>query len=71
MNLEPHTLDSLRKLIRDLQKENKQLRTLLAESNIPYESSEVFTETATDSPEYDLDQGARIIHRHIDEVNAK
>ena len=70
MNLEPHALDSLRKLVRDLQKENKQLPILLEESNIPYGKSEVFSELVTNSPEYDPDQGARILPKYIDEYLA-
>ena len=70
MNLEPHALDSLRKLVRDLQKENKQLPILLEESNIPYGKSEVFSELVTNSPEHDPDQGARILPKYVDEYLA-
>ena len=37
MRINEHNLDSLRKLIRDLQQENESLKTLLSEHNIPYE----------------------------------
>lgn len=40
MNLKSYNLDSLRKLVRDLQKENKELRSLLSEANIPHAKSE-------------------------------
>ena len=36
MNIEAYSLDSLRKLVRDLQKENKELRLLLDNAEIPY-----------------------------------
>lgn len=36
MNIEAYNLDSLRKLVRDLQKENKELRSLLNNAEIPY-----------------------------------
>ena len=34
MNIETYNLDSLRKLVRDLQKENKELRLLLDKAEI-------------------------------------
>ena len=67
MNIEAYNLDSLRKLVRDLQKENKELRLLLANAEIPYSDSEVFTEIPSESKEYDLDQGARIAAQYINE----
>lgn len=70
MNIESNTLDTLRKLIRDLQKENKELRNLLTEENIPHVKSEIFSETIEDSPMYDPDQGARIHYQYIDEYLA-
>lgn len=36
MNIEAYNLDSLRKLVRDLQKENKELRLLLDKAEVPY-----------------------------------
>lgn len=36
MNIEAYNLDSLRKLVRDLEKENKELRKLLDKAEIPY-----------------------------------
>ena len=35
-NIEAYNLDSLRKLVRDLEKENKELRKLLDKAEIPY-----------------------------------
>ena len=42
MNVEAYNLDSLRKLIRDLQSENKALKMLLEKAGIPYAESEAF-----------------------------
>ncbi len=36
MNIESYNLDSLRKIVRELQRENKELRELLKKENIPY-----------------------------------
>lgn len=66
MNVEAYNLDSLRKLVRDLQKENKELREILAQADIPYVKSEVFSEMSAPSAEYDLDQGNRINQQYID-----
>lgn len=71
MNIEAYNLDSLRKLVRDLQKENKELRSLLKNAEIPYSNSEVFTENPSESKEYDLDQGARISEQYVNEYMAK
>ena len=35
MNIEAYNLDTFRKLVRDLQKENKELRALLHRANVP------------------------------------
>lgn len=67
MNIEAYNLDSLRKLVRDLQKENKELRLLLDKAEVPYTNSEVFSEIPSEAEEYDLDQGARIIDQYINE----
>ena len=66
MNIEAYNLDSLRKLVRDLEKENKSLKALLERADIPYAQSEVFLDIPTISEDYDPDQGARINERHID-----
>ena len=67
MNIEAYNLDSLRKLVRDLQKENKELRLLLDKAEIPYTNSEVFVEIPSEAEEYDLDHGARIAAQYINE----
>ena len=71
MNIEAYNLDSLRKLVRDLQKENKELRLILDKAKVPYINSEVFIEIPSESKEYDLDQGARISEQYINEYMAQ
>ena len=66
MNIEAYNLDSLRKLVRALQAENKELRELLEKAEIPYSNSEVFTDTPIRKEEFDLDQGGRITQQFID-----
>ena len=65
MNIYAYTLDSLRELIRRLQKENAELRLQLknAEQNKAKES--IFENNYEVEPEYDEDQGGRIISRYI------
>ena len=70
MNIEPHTLDSLRKLVRDLQAENKELRNLLDKAGIPCAGSEVFSDAPDKAEEYDPDQGARINRQQLPEILA-
>lgn len=60
MKIEAYNLDSLRKLVRNLQKENQELRGLIDRAHIPYAKSEVFSERPAAFEEYDLDQGGRI-----------
>ena len=71
MNVEPYTLDSLRKIVRMLQKENNELRELLDKSKIPHDKSEAFITAFSNVDEYDPDQGARILHRNIDRKMAR
>ena len=42
MNIEAYNLDSLRKLVRSLQEENRRLKAQLDKENIAYESFDVF-----------------------------
>lgn len=60
MNINAYDLDSLRSLVRQLQAENKNLRELLAEKQIPVDESRVFQSEVTPD-EYDPDQASRII----------
>ena len=43
MNIEAYNLDSLRTLVRKLQKENETLKRKLLDADIPYEDSNVFS----------------------------
>lgn len=66
MNVEAYNLDSLRKLVRELQEENKELRELLDNAGIPYAESEVFSDIPALLEAFDPDQGSRINRRFID-----
>ena len=68
MNIEQYNLDSLRKLIRELQKENTALKAQLEKAGLSFETEDIFAEKITDNEEYDLDQGSRIISKYIDEI---
>ncbi len=65
MNIEAYNLDSLRKLVRSLQDENKRLKEQLDKANIPYDTENVFAEKIENLQEYDPDQGGRILSRYI------
>lgn len=65
MNVEPYNLDSLRKLVRSLQEENKRLKELLDRTNIAYENENVFDTKIESIEEYDPDQGGRILEKYI------
>lgn len=67
MNIEAYNLDSLRKLVRDLQDENKRLKELLDKADVAYESGNVFEEKIETIEEYDPDQGGRIQSKYITE----
>lgn len=66
MNVSAHDLDSLRKIIRVLQKENRELRELLENAEVPYSSEDIFSKDITKAEQYDIDQGARINSKYID-----
>ena len=71
MNIEAQNLDSLRKLVRELQEENLLLKEQLKKANIPFPENSVFEEKIEDSEEYDPDQGERILNQYITEELAK
>ena len=60
MNVEAYDLDTLRKLVRDLQAENKSLKERLAENHIPFESDDVFESVNRAPDDYDPDQASLI-----------
>ena len=61
MNIEAYDGESLRKMVRLLEYENRLLKDKLKKENIPYEEIDLFEETIENAEEYDLDQGARIL----------
>lgn len=65
MHIQAYNLDSLRKIIRSLQDENRRLRDQLSRANIPCETSNIFIEKIENIEEYDPDQGGRILDRYI------
>lgn len=67
MNIEAENLDSLRKLVRELQEENAYLKEKLKKANIAYPESSIFEDKMEDTAEYDPDQGERIIDKFITE----
>ena len=60
MRIDEHNLDSLRKLVRDLQQENENLKELLDQHQIPYNGRNILEEQPVPD-DYDEDQGARIL----------
>ena len=71
MNIEAYTLDSLRQLVRDLEKENQQLRNLLHEKSIPVEESSIFQRAPQKPDDYDEDQGGRILPLEVSDETAR
>jgi len=71
MKLEAYDIESLRKLVRDLQDENRTLRELLKKENIPQPETDVFENVPKESGEYDPDQGARINRVFINDDMAR
>lgn len=61
MKIEAYDSESLRKLVRDLQTENRLLREKLTRANIPFQIENPFEESMDELEEYDPDQGGRII----------
>ena len=70
MRINEHNLDSLRRLIRELQQENESLKALLSEHNIPYEVRNILEEPPVPD-DYDEDQGARILPHNPSDDDAK
>lgn len=60
MNIEAYNLDSLRKLVRNLQAENDNLKMLLSENHIPFESTNAFQYLPQGPDDYDPDQASLI-----------
>ena len=62
MNIEAYDAEALRSIVRLLEYENRILKDKLKKENIPYDEINPFEETIENAEEYDLDQGARIVH---------
>lgn len=62
LNIEAYDAESLRKLVRLLEYENKQLKEKLKKENISYDEVNPFEEMIDNAEAYDLDQGERINH---------
>ncbi len=65
-----HDLNSLRKLVRELQLENSRLKAILKDNQIAFEEEDAFQNTEI-IDEYDEDQGSRILPINPDEQMAK
>ena len=59
MNIEAYDAESLRKLVRTLEYENRILKDKLKKENIPYDEVNPFEEIIDSVEEYDPDQGGR------------
>ena len=70
MRIIEHDLDSLRRIVRELQHENDNLKALLLENNIPFDDRNVMEEEHL-LDVYDEDQGARILAVNPTEAMAK
>ena len=62
MNIEAYNVESLRRIVRELQKENVLLKKRLKKEKINFDENNPFEERIEHEEEYDPDQGARIIH---------
>lgn len=62
MNIEAYDAETLRKLVRTLEYENRLLKEKLKKANIPYDERNPFEETIDNAEEYDPDQGERIVN---------
>ena len=67
MNIEAYDLDSLRKIVRNLQQENEALTSQLKKADIAFDAPNPFEATIENINEYDPDQGERILGRYITE----
>ena len=61
VNVEAYDVDSLRKIVRTLEYENRLLKDKLKKASIPYDERNPFEEKVENAEEYDLDQGERIV----------
>ena len=71
MNIEAYDLDSLRKIIRGLQEENRSLKAQLRQAGAAYNEQDYFSDRIEEYEEYDPDQGARIYRPFITREHAQ
>ena len=71
MNVEAYDLDALRKIIRELQEENRSLKEQLKQAGAAYNEQDYFSDRIEEYEEYDPDQGARIYRPFIKEDHAR
>ena len=71
MNIEAYDLDSLRKIIRELQEENESLKEQLKQAGAAYNEQDFFSDRIEECEEYDPDQGARIYRPFITRDHAQ
>ena len=62
VNIEAYDAESLRRIVRLLEYENRILKEKLRKENIPYDEVNPFEETIDNVEEYDPDQGERIVN---------
>jgi len=71
MNIEAYDLDSLRRIIRELQEENNSLKAQLRQVGAAYNEQDHFSDTIEEYEDYDPDQGARIYRPFITREHAQ
>ena len=71
MNIEAYDLDSLRRIIRELQEENNSLKAQLRQVGAAYNEQDYFSDTIEEYEDYDPDQGARIYRPFITREHAQ
>ena len=71
MNIEAYDLDSLRKIIRGLQEENRILKEQLRQAGAAYTEQDYFSDKIEEYEDYDPDQGARIYRPFIKREHAQ
>ena len=71
MNIEAYDLDSLRKIIRELQAENASLKAQLKQAGAAYNEQDYFSDTIEEYEDYDPDQGTRIYRPFITKDHAQ
>ncbi|SHK92243.1 hypothetical protein [Hespellia stercorisuis] len=62
MNIEAYDSESLRKIVRELQNKNRQLKEKLYKANIPFDTENPFEELISNHEEYDPDKASNSIN---------